>query len=137
MDCLFCRILRGELSAETVYEDDHAIAFLDVSPRVPGHTIVIPRHHSPSLVELPAAEVGRLFEAVQKVAAKVLRAMGADGLTIGINQGAASGQTVKHLHVHILPRFNGDGGGSIHSVVENVPRESLSEIAKKIKNQND
>lgn len=135
MECLFCRIIRREIPSELIYEDDHSVAFLDVSPRTPGHTMVIPKEHSPSLVELSAPEVGPLFEAVQKVAAKVAGAVGADGLTIGMNQGDASGQTVKHLHVHILPRFQKDRGGSLHSVVDNPPQESLSEIAEKIRNQ--
>jgi histidine triad (HIT) family protein len=132
--CLFCRIISGEISTEIVYEDSKAVAFLDIHPRAPGHTVVIPRCHALNLVELPFEEGPGLFYAIQKVARGVQEVMVAPGLTIGINQGKVSGQEVDHLHVHILPRFKNDGGGSIQSVVNNPSSESLAEIGKKLKN---
>lgn len=129
-DCLFCRIVRKEIPAHIVYEDDAALAFLDIHPHAKGHTVVIPKHHAADLAALPREAVGPLFEAVRAVAAKAVPALQADGLTIGVNQGAVSGQTVHHLHVHILPRFHGDGGGSIHSAVKAPSGEPLAEIAK-------
>lgn len=131
--CIFCRIIAKEIPAKTVYEDEHALAFLDISPRAPGHVMVIPKHHSPTLAGLPDEEVGPLFLAAKSVAARLVPAMGADGLTIGVNQGDVSGQTVKHLHIHLMPRFEGDGGGSIHSVVANPPTEDLDAIAARIR----
>lgn len=133
-DCLFCRIGRHELAAHVVYEDAHALAFLDRTPRAPGHTMVIPKAHAPTIVDLPPEEVGPLFTAVKRVAEKLTRALGPQGMTIGINQGLVSGQTIDHLHVHLLPRFAADGGGSIHSVVLNPPKESPEAIAEKIRN---
>jgi len=130
-DCVFCRIVKGEIPAEIVYEDGHAVAFLDLSPRAPGHTMVIPRVHAENIIDLPEKETGPLFEAVRRVARRLVETFEPDGLTIGINQGEISG--VPHLHVHIVPRFNGDGGGAIQSVVNNPPKETVSEIAKKIK----
>ena len=131
-DCLFCKIAAKEIPAQMIYEDGHTLAFLDVNPRAPGHTMVIPRHHAPTLVELPDEEVGPLFLAVKTVASMLMEKMKPDGVTIGMNQGRASGQEVDHLHVHLIPRSHGDGGGPIQSVVHNPPTESLEEIKKKI-----
>ncbi|MDZ7344405.1 MAG: HIT family protein [candidate division KSB1 bacterium] len=132
-ECIFCKIARREIPAEIVLEDERSVAFLDIMPKAPGHTVVIPKFHAPTIVELPILEIGPLFVAVQKMAERLSWKLAADGLTIGINQGRASGQTVEHLHIHLLPRFVDDGGGSIHSVVHNPPRESLADIAKKLR----
>jgi histidine triad (HIT) family protein len=134
-DCIFCTIVARGIPAEVVFEDEHALAFLDVTPRAPGHTVVVPKRHSPTLLDLPADEVGPLFAAVQTTARRVLAALQADGMTVGVNHGAVSGQTVPHLHVHIIPRFVGDRGGSIHSVVHNPPKESIAAIAERIRKQ--
>ncbi|MGC9968466.1 MAG: HIT family protein [Minisyncoccia bacterium] len=131
-DCIFCKIAAKESPAYVVYEDEHAIAFFDITPSAPGHTMVIPKAHAPNFLELPDAEVAPLFAAVKKVAELVVRKLGADGATVGINQGRASGQYVDHLHVHIIPRWKGDGGSAVQSVVNNKPKESLEEIKKKI-----
>jgi histidine triad (HIT) family protein len=141
MDCLFCKIAAKEISSSIIYEDDHTLAFLEIHPRSPGHTMVIPKVHAPTLVDLPDAEVGPLFAAVKKVAALLKRApldangQAPDGITIGMNQGRASGQEVDHLHVHLMPRWHNDGGSAIQSVVNNPPQESREEILKQILNQ--
>jgi histidine triad (HIT) family protein len=131
-DCLFCKIIAKTIPAQVVYEDDHAVAFLDIVPRAPGHTMVIPKVHAPNFLELPDAEVGPLFEAVKRVAELLVRKLGPDGVTMGVNQGRASGQEVDHLHIHLIPRWHGDGGSAVQSVVANTPKESLEEIRKKI-----
>lgn len=135
-DCIFCKIAKREIPAEVVYEDDCALAFLDIKPRSPGHTIVIPKIHSPSISELDDGLVGPLFVAVKRVGTIVKNALGAPGITYGINQGRASGQEVNHIHVHIMPRLPGDGGGPVQVVVDNPPKEDLGEIARKIRNAN-
>jgi histidine triad (HIT) family protein len=131
-DCLFCKIIARKISAYVVYEDEHALAFFDITPSAPGHTMVIPKVHAPNFLELPDTEVAPLFAAVKKVTELVVRKLGADGATMGINQGRASGQEVDHLHVHIIPRWNDDGGSAVQSVVHNVPKESPETILKKI-----
>lgn len=133
MDCLFCKIGKKEIPAEIVYENDHAFAILDINPVSPGHTMVISRTHAQNLPELPKEEVGPLFEGVKVVLAKIQSALKPDGFTIGINQGSVSGQVVDHLHIHLIPRFVGDKGHSVHSVVQNTPKESLPEIARRIR----
>ncbi len=132
-NCVLCRIAGKEIPAEIWLENESGLAILDIHPKAPGHTMVIPRLHTPSLVELPPEAVGPLFLLVQKAAEKLVRVMRADGLTIGVNQGEVSGQTVPHLHIHLFPRYKDDHGGSVHSIVDNPPREDIAETAKKLR----
>lgn len=133
MNCLFCAIIAQKIPAHSVYEDAHALGFLDIHPRAPGHTMIMPKIHAENMLDLPDHELEPLFMAVKKMAAVLQNALAPDGCTIGINQGRASGQEVDHLHIHIIPRWYEDGGSSLHAVVNNPPAESLAEIAQKIK----
>lgn len=130
-NCIFCGIAGKAIGALVVYENQGAVAFLDVHPRSPGHTLVVPKMHTPALPDVPDEALLFLAQAVKEVARRLVPALGADGLTIGINQGEASGQVVEHVHVHLIPRFKGDGGGSVQSVVE-MPSEPLEDVHKKI-----
>lgn len=133
MDCIFCKIAAKEIKGEIIYEDEHAFAILDIMPRTKGHTMVIPKTHAPTLLELADDEIGPVFQAVKKVTARLYQVLAPDGFTVGINHGDVSGQTVKHLHIHVMPRWNGDKGTSIHSVVNNPPQEELSVLSAKLK----
>ncbi len=132
MDCLFCKIANGKIPSEKIYEDEASFAFLDIDPMAPGHTIVVPRVHAENILDLPEMIVSPLFLAVKKVTGALSLALQPNGFTIGINQGKVSGQAIDHLHIHIVPMFLGDGGGSIHSVVKNQPSESITAIKEKI-----
>ncbi len=132
--CLFCKIADKKIKAFAVYEDQHALAFLDIQPRVEGHTVVVPKFHAATLGDLPDDEIGPFFTGVKRAATILVSALKVDGLTIGINQGAVSGQTIDHLHVHIFPRFLGDGGGSVHLVVHVPSVRSVEEVYKVIVN---
>jgi len=133
MDCLFCKIANKEIPAQIIYESVNATAVLDVNPRAPGHTMVLPKVHAANILELPDEKIKGVFKAVKETTDLLDKKLKPDGFTIGINHGKVSGQTVEHLHIHIIPRWAGDGGGSIHSVVDNGPKESLEEIVKKLK----
>ena len=104
---IFARILRGEMPCHKVFEDEHALAFLDIFPRAEGHTLVIPRVAARGLLDMPTETLGPYMQRVQKVAAGVKSALGADGLTIQQFNESAGGQVVFHLHFHILPRWDG------------------------------
>ena len=130
--CLFCRIVSGAIPAAVIRTDASTVAFLDVNPRAPGHTVVVPRAHAETILDLPEEAVGPLFLAVRAVAEDLRRSLTPDGFTIGINHGRAAGQAVDHLHVHVVPRWQTDGGGSLHSVVENSPTESLEALRERI-----
>ena len=106
-DCVFCSILAGETPGHVVYDDDHVLAFLDISPLFHGHTLVVPRDHHVTLPDLPAAVRDRLFERVQWVADAMPEALGAEGTFVAMNNIVS--QSVPHLHVHVVPRTKGDG----------------------------
>ena len=104
---IFAKILRGEIPSHRVYEDDAVVAFMDVMPQGPGHTLVVPKAPSRNLLDADPSTFGPLFTVVQKVALAVKKALSADGVTILQFNEPASGQTVYHLHVHVIPRFEG------------------------------
>lgn len=106
-DNVFAKILRGEIPAARIYEDDDVLAFMDVMPQGDGHALIIPKAPSRNLLDADPATVARLFAAAQKVARAARAAFNADGVFVGQYNEAAAGQTVYHLHVHILPRFEG------------------------------
>src|SRR5205823_4965380 len=104
--CVFCDIIAGVVSAYVVYEDAETMAFLDRAPLMTGHVLAVPKTHIETLGELPTAQVGPHFQAVQRLAGAVERAMHADGTFVAIN--IRISQSVPHLHVHIVPRRKGD-----------------------------
>ena len=108
-NCIFCRIAKGEIPCAKVYEDDSVLAFLDLAPVHPGHTLIIPKSHFKDMLEVSSDLGTSVFAAIQKVAAAVLKATGAQGFNIMQNNGLAAGQTVFHIHWHIIPRFDDDG----------------------------
>ncbi len=132
-DCIFCKILEKVIPSYRVYEDEYTLAFLDIFPCVKGHTVVIPKVHAPDLLVLDKPMVQGFFLGVQKSLQRVQEVLDPQGFTIGWNHGAAGHQAVPHLHVHILPRFENDGGGSMHSVVKNPPDMNLEELAQLFK----
>jgi histidine triad (HIT) family protein len=133
MECIFCKIVAKEIQAEIVSEDAAALAVMDIHPRSPGHIFIIPKRHAMHIGEVKAEDIGPLFAAVRNAAELVKNALSPDGLTIGINEGRAGGQEIDHLHIHIMPRWQGDGGGSVQSVVANAPKESIKAIAERIR----
>lgn len=104
---IFAKILRGEIPSHRVYEDDAVVAFMDVMPQGPGHTLVMPKAPSRNLLDADPVTLGPLFTVVQKMTRAVKHAFNADGVTVMQFNEPASGQTVYHLHVHVIPRFEG------------------------------
>ncbi|GGN12336.1 HIT family protein [Halarchaeum nitratireducens] len=134
-DCIFCSIVAGDIPGRIVAETDDAVAFLDANPLAPGHTLVVPASHRQRLADLDAAESSAVFDLVHALAPDVEAAVDADALTVGINDGEAAGQEVPHVHAHVVPRFEGDGGGPIHAVAGERPHlddDELDEIAARI-----
>ena len=104
---IFAKILRGELPAYKVYEDDRACAFLDIMPRAPGHTLVIPKAPARNILDIAAGDLGHVMTVTQTIARAALKAFAAEGITIQQFNEAAGGQVVFHLHVHVIPRHAG------------------------------
>ncbi|WP_435180600.1 HIT family protein [Halorussus sp. AFM4] len=137
-DCIFCQIVDGDIPSRTVFEDDTAMAFLDANPLAPGHTLVIPKEHYETLEETPEDVAAHVFGVLHRLNTAVEHAVDADATTVAFNNGEAAGQEVPHLHGHIIPRFEGDGGRPIHAVAGERPDlsdEELDEIAEEIHNQ--
>ena len=104
---LFAKILRGELPCHKVYEDDRALAFLDIMPRAPGHTLVLPKAPARNLLDADPADLGHVMQVAQKIARAAMTVFGADGVTVQQFNESAGGQVVFHLHVHVIPRKQG------------------------------
>ena len=104
---VFAKIIRGDLPAYKVYEDDRALAFLDIMPRAPGHTLVIPKHQARNILDIPPDELGYVMKVAQKVAQASTKVFNADGVTVQQFNERAGGQVVFHLHVHVIPRKEG------------------------------
>lgn len=104
-DCIFCAIAEGEIPSFKIYEDEMCIAYLDINPFSEGHTLVIPKAHSEGLLDTPCETLAELVKRVKKVARHIKTTLNADGFNILQNNGEAAGQTVRHIHFHIVPRF--------------------------------
>ncbi len=132
--CLFCKIAKGEIPAKKVYEDESTYAFLDINPRNPGHTLVIPKKHAVTLLEMDEKSVGKLFQTVRQLAEAVQKGTKSDGLSIVQSNGKAAGQVVTHVHVHIIPRYMSEGPVSLEGVlsVKKMPEDSINQIASSI-----
>ncbi len=130
-DCIFCTLVANEIPSFTVYEDTDTRAFLDIYGATDGHTMVILKKHGESILSYTPKQLEVLWVSVQKVVRAIEKAYGTKILSIGINHGEPQG--VRHLHIHILPRYDGDGGG----IMQSLPGSKLTDkdfisVAKKI-----
>ncbi|WP_254521693.1 HIT family protein [Natrinema caseinilyticum] len=138
MSTIFSQIVEGEIPARVVYEDETTMAFLDANPLAPGHTLVIPKDEHERLNDVPDAVATDLYATVHRLVPAVEASVDADASTVAFNNGEAAGQEVPHVHCHIVPRFEGDGGGPIHAVAGDTPDledDELDEIAGEIESR--
>ncbi len=108
-ECIFCKIIKGEIPSNKVYENKIFFAFLDIGPVNKGHALVIPKKHYKNLLDMPEEELKGYMEAIQKVSNAVKKGVNADGISINMSNEKAAGQVVMHAHIHIIPRFKDDG----------------------------
>ena len=108
-DCIFCKMVAGQIPVTKIYEDQAVLAFLDIGPISDGHTLVIPKQHFEKLHEYPAELLGQVFSRLGKIAGAIAAAMNSEGYNLLCNNGRAAGQLVEHLHFHIIPRNTADG----------------------------
>ncbi len=107
-DCIFCKIIAGELPSHRVHEDERTIAFMDIAPGTRGHLLVIPRTHAANLLEIDPVDLAAVAQSAQHMARLVTERLGADGVNVINSCGTAAWQTVFHLHFHVIPRYRGD-----------------------------
>jgi len=127
-NCIFCRIVDGDLPNRTVYEDERTQAFLDANPLAPAHTLVVPKRHHERLNDLPADLAADVYDTLQRVVPAAEAAAAAPASTVAFNNGREAGQEIPHVHGHVVPRFDGDGGGPIHAVAGERPALSDDEL---------
>ena len=108
-NCIFCKIANGEIPANTVYEDDYFRVILDNGPATKGHALILPKEHHENLLSLPEEDAAKAFQLAKKISELLLDRLQADGVNVIQNNGAAAGQTVMHFHIHVIPRYQGDG----------------------------
>jgi histidine triad (HIT) family protein len=130
-NCIFCMILEGKIPSNIIYEDNDNLAFLDINPSAPGHTLIIPKHHKVRVEELTTEEATSLFLTLHHLVKPIREAMMADATTITINDGPESGQEVQHVHIHVIPRKIHDGKG-VSQVFRRSNARSNAEDFKKI-----
>lgn len=132
-ECIFCRIVNKEIPATIIYDDDHVLVFMDIGPIIKGHVLVIPKKHYDSVTETPDDLLAKLHIAAARIAAAQMNALGADGVNIMQNNGAASGQEVPHIHVHVIPRFDGDGHHWNWNPKKYDDFDEMAELAEKMR----
>ena len=130
-DCIFCAIAAGEIPSFKVYEDEQVLAYLDINPFSKGHTLVIPKKHSACLVDTDDETLAVVIARVKKVAAHLKEKLGCDGFNIVQNNGEVAGQTVRHVHFHIVPRWTGDDATSF--VGKPGDMEALKALAEQVR----
>ncbi len=127
-ESIFMKILSGDIPCHKVYEDGCALAFLDVYPHAKGHTLVIPKQPVYTFDEV--TDVAGLFTAVQKTMNVLKQKLNCDGFNVGWNNGKVAGQAVPYMHVHIMPRYEDDNGGSMHTIINNPGPDTVDNVAK-------
>ena len=134
-DCIFCKIIAGDIPAAKVYEDEAVLAFLDISQVTPGHTLVVPKQHFRNLLDMDGNSSSQLFERVPQIARKVMKATGAAGMNIINNNEETAGQTVFHAHVHLVPRFADSDEFDIRFVQHEPDFTRLGQLAEDIQKE--
>ncbi|MBT3193618.1 MAG: HIT family protein [Verrucomicrobia bacterium] len=134
-DCIFCKLVAGEIPSTKVYEDEHTLAFMDISPLIEGHTLVIPKAHHDPITETPVDVLGRCMAVVKRVAQAQMSLLGADGVNLHQANGAAAGQVVPHLHFHVIPRFEDDGHHWNWSHKQYASTEAMAAMGARLKSE--
>jgi histidine triad (HIT) family protein len=132
-DCIFCKIVAGELPSTKVYEDEDTVAFMDIGPVVKGHTLVIPKQHHDPITGTPPEVLQKLIVVVQKIAGAVFTGLGADGINVAQANGRLAGQEIFHIHFHVIPRFEKDGFSRNWTPGKYDSQEEMEQVAEKIR----
>jgi len=126
MDCIFCKIVDGDIPAKIIAETNKSLAFMDAFPLTKGHSIVITKNHYEKIQDIPPEENAELFETVRRVISKVDKFTNAT--LMAVHNGKESGQEIPHVHVHLIPRYIDDSAGPVHSMFKPIPKLTEQEI---------
>ena len=128
IECIFCKIINGHISARIITQNDKAIAFLDAFPLTLGHTLIIPKSHYYKIQDMDGKHLSAVFDLLWKLSAAIEKAVESNASTIAIHNGKDAGQEVPHVHIHIIPRTIDDGAGPVHSLFKNRKKISSKEL---------
>lgn len=134
-NCIFCKIISGEISSSKVYEDDQVLAFLDITQTTPGHTLIIPKKHVRNVLEMDAGLASETFSRLPKIARALKKATDAPAMNIINNNEEIAGQSVFHAHIHLVPRYGSEDGIDISYTTHEPDLEALAVLAKKIQKE--
>ncbi len=135
-ETVFDAIVRGDIPCHRLYEDERTLCFLDINPLREGHCLVIPKQGAPKIAQLAPEDAAAIMATAQRVVPAVCAAVGAEDATLAIHDGPAAGQEVPHVHLHIIPRKAGDGGGPVHALFSDRPsmdQDALGALADKVR----
>jgi len=132
-DCIFCKIIAGEIPSAKVYEDEYTLAFMDISPIIKGHTLVIPKFHHDPITKTPDEVLSRCIVMAKRVAQAQINVLDADGVNLHQANGAAAGQVVPHIHFHVIPRYDDDNHHWNWNGKEYDSMEEMAGIGEKLK----
>ena len=107
-DCIFCKVIKGEIPCDKIFENDFVLAFLDIKPASPGHALIIPKKHYNTILDMPEKELCETIKVIQKIAKAVLKVVGTKAFNLVVNTGKDAGQLIDHVHFHIIPRLKDD-----------------------------
>lgn len=130
-DCIFCKINQGEIPSTTIYEDEDFKVILDINPASRGHAVILPKNHAANLMELPDEDAEKILKVAKKCAVAMMEVLHCDGINILQNNGEAAGQTVFHLHIHLIPRYEGDSVNI--KWIPGTPEENATQLAEAIR----
>ncbi|AKT52830.1 HIT family protein [Arsenicicoccus sp. oral taxon 190] len=132
MECVFCRVTRGEIPSSTVHADDQVVAFMDIAPATPGHLLVVPRAHAAGLGDLDPGDAAQMMVVAQRLAGALRTALSPAGVNLWPADGRAAGQEVFHSHLHVVPRNEGDGF-TVSATFQQPARDVLDGLAAQVR----
>ena len=130
MDCIFCKIVKGEITSFRIYEDEATLAFLDIKPATKGHALVIPKQHFENVFDISEDALQKVSLVAKKLSAKIKDGLQADGIRLSQSNGRAAGQDIMHFHLHIIPRYENDGLGTNPAATLQLPQADMEELKK-------
>jgi len=134
-DCIFCKIIQGEIPATKVYEDEKVLAFMDINPLNDGHTLIVPKRHAETIFEIDPQDLIATIKVAQRLAIAIKKALDSDGMIVVQLNNKAAGQMVPHLHIHLIPRWENDGLQIGKWEMKPGDMEKIKDIAEKIKKE--
>ncbi len=134
-DCIFCKIIQGEIPATKVYEDEKVLAFMDINPLNDGHTLIVPKRHAETIFEIDPQDLIATMKVAQRLAIAIKKALNSDGMIVVQLNNKAAGQMVPHLHIHLIPRWENDGLQIGKWEMKPGDMEKIKDIAEKIKKE--